>query len=480
MSQLATTNIVRLSGATSKPSILGIQGTREDSAPLLEHVSESSNPTETASNSASKTAASRKRRFSQTGESVNSNLSMSTEAQGLSEMGIDDFGSGIVKYMSHWKAEIVTRKMTHLEIVRKYVVWNKTPLSLFQEINLQSLFIYMDAYHPGLACNSQDLHPSTDGSNLANLNSNSRNWHQPSVAPSPCEEKKVLETPPIFEGTPRFRDTDEPSRPGPQMTASVRPGSSSTIPEKSRVVAKQSRPRKARGPGHAKPGAIHGADVSSRASVHLSTRPLDQSMFTLYGGQEQPLESRRTQMTISSEASGLRHLPFQEKNLSVQAHRLPSTESRERVASVTQQQGAPPYNVNVDRPMDRRFKNTIPPRLENPAEVKWTPESYSKWINDSLIVKALLDPRFVAGTGSNLGSHNLNASNHTVPVDASNRAFIALNTSNPSMPLSNWGFQQFDRSNPSIPVGEYAAPQLRVPGWTTGPLIPNIRIPNSV
>jgi len=141
--------------------------------------------------------------------------------------------------------------------------------------------------------------------------------------------------------------------------------------------------------------------------------------------------------------------------------------------------------------MDRRFENTIPPatrgvissfdertpRLENPAEVKWTPESYSKWINDSLIVKALLDPSFVAGTGSNLG---LNTSNHTVPVDASNRAFIAVNTSNPSMPLSNWGLQQFDRSNPSIPVGEYTAPQLGVPGLTTAPLIPNIRMPNSV
>jgi len=143
MSQLATTNIVGLSGATSKCSIIGIQGTRGDSVPRLERLSKSSNPTETTSNSASTTAVSRKRRFSQTGESVNSNLDVSTEVQELSEMGIDDFGSGIVKYMSHWKAEILTRKMTHLDIVRKYVVWNKTPLSLFQEINLQSLFIYI-------------------------------------------------------------------------------------------------------------------------------------------------------------------------------------------------------------------------------------------------------------------------------------------------------------------------------------------------
>ena len=147
-------------------------------------------PTETPSNGSSDAAIWRKRRHSQTQEDLdpNSNLSpvdeSSSEVQEFAQMEIDDFGSGIIEYMRHWKAEIITRKMTHLNIVRKYIVWSKTPLSLFQEINLQSLFVYMDAYHPGVVCDSEQLPPPSltveapnrRPVNFANPDPNSLNW----------------------------------------------------------------------------------------------------------------------------------------------------------------------------------------------------------------------------------------------------------------------------------------------------------------
>ena len=175
---------------------------KNDKVRLPDETSASLSSSETASNGSSTAAVSRKRRASRTPEDVDchSNLSAadegSLEVQELAQTEIDEFGSGIIEYMRRWKDEIPTRKMTHLDIVRKYIVWSKTPLSLFQEVNLQSLFIYMDAYHPGLVYNLEpspstttavESPPSTGGGlfNVANINPNSMNWNHPPEMTAP-------------------------------------------------------------------------------------------------------------------------------------------------------------------------------------------------------------------------------------------------------------------------------------------------------
>jgi hypothetical protein len=136
--------------------------------------SESLDPAEKMSYPQSKKRSSRKRRACQTPKVVDPSDDLSTpdddssEVQELAQTDIDDFGSGLIQYIRDWKKDILNRKMTHLDIVRKYIVWSKTPLSLFQEINLQSLFVYMDAYHPCIIETSQPLpllNPSVEARN---------------------------------------------------------------------------------------------------------------------------------------------------------------------------------------------------------------------------------------------------------------------------------------------------------------------------
>lgn len=45
--------------------------------------------------------------------------------------------------------------MSHLDIVHRYIVWNKTPLSLLQKINLPTLYLYIDAFYPDVIANSE-------------------------------------------------------------------------------------------------------------------------------------------------------------------------------------------------------------------------------------------------------------------------------------------------------------------------------------
>ena len=165
MSELTTDDTVRPPGATSEPA----------------------NQAGTPSNGSPAAVISRKRRYSQT-RGPNLNLSSPagedpSEIQELAEIEIDDFGSGIIEYMRVWKEQIISRKMTHLDIVRRYIVWSKTPLSLFQEINLQALFVYMDAYHPDLVCNSEQSTPSNlaaatpnDAAVNVNAGNPNQNW----------------------------------------------------------------------------------------------------------------------------------------------------------------------------------------------------------------------------------------------------------------------------------------------------------------
>lgn len=103
---------------------------------------------------------SRKRRCSKIREGLDLEPSSAVllGASPLSSAGrdthIDRFGSGVIEYIRGWKDQILARGMSHLDIVRRYIVWNKTPLSLLQEIDLPTLYLYIDAFYPDLIANS--------------------------------------------------------------------------------------------------------------------------------------------------------------------------------------------------------------------------------------------------------------------------------------------------------------------------------------
>ena len=357
-----------------------------DKPRLPDETSASLNSTETASNGSSKTGVSRKRRASQTPEDVDRNLNLSaadedsSEVQELAEMEIDDFGSGIIQYMRDWKQQILSLKMTHLDIVRKYVVWSKTPLSLFQEINLQSLFVYMDAYHPGVACNSEPSPPTSTAVeapnrgpiNVASLTENSLNGELPPAAREPPRALQALEAL------------------NPRPLRIIVPGANLSLHTQQEAAP----PRL----GTAEP------DLNWLNDRSIVCALLDQN-FVAVGGSN-PLA----------------------QNLNTSNHTAPVDPSN---------RGFQPLNTS---------NHTIP-------------------------VDA-----------SNRSFQLLNTSNHTIPVDASNRSFQLLNTSNHTIPLgnSNVDLQQFDRSNQSISLGEYVASRLGVPAWTTLPLVPSISAPNPV
>ena len=159
----------------------------DDRAKLPYGTSEPLNQTRNPSSGSSTATVSRKRRYSQARKNVgsNSNLSIpdegSSAVQELAEVRIDDFGSGLIEYARICKEEIVSLKMTRLDVVRRYIVWSKIPLSLLQKINPPSVFLYLDAYYPDLFGYSERSSPATlnHGAvnvNLANPNQHSLSW----------------------------------------------------------------------------------------------------------------------------------------------------------------------------------------------------------------------------------------------------------------------------------------------------------------
>ena len=96
---------------------------------------------------------------------------------------IDNFGFGIIEYIRTWHQQILDKRYSSEDIIRSYVIWNKTPLSLFQRINMHNLLIYVNVFNPN---NSSNLlaSPQTKSDSSNNVDNHDPSSHLMTFKPS--------------------------------------------------------------------------------------------------------------------------------------------------------------------------------------------------------------------------------------------------------------------------------------------------------